>query len=401
VLQAHVKVSPREELVPLGRSFGRVLSRDVFSKFDVPLRDSSHMDGYAVRASDLSGASAAAPVTLARVEGSALGELPRRRLKAGEAHSVLTGGFIPDGADSVVQAERVQASKASVSFSVPVELGEYVYPRGRDVKKGEKVLAKGRVLRGPDLVLLGSLHLGEVTVFARPRVAVLPTGSELSEKISDTEPGKVAETHTLLLSRLIEGAGGTPVQMPIARDDREEIEQSIRVALKAAEIVITLAGTSVSEADLTEEAINAAGKPGVLVHGMRVTRGRVMGFGAVGGKAVVILPGPIQGAVNAFNLLVYPLIRSFLGLGFSAPPSFPARMGNDWEAAKRFRDFTKIVFVRLDATGEHIAVEGSMGETENVSFLSQSDGYLVLGEETTSLSRGDLVRVYLPVGLCP
>jgi len=357
------------------------------------------MDGFAVRASDLARATPANPVELRRVEGSALGERPRRALKKGEAHSILTGGFVPAGADSVVQSEMVRVSGGVVAFSGPVELGEFVYPRGRDVKRGERVLEAGRTIRGTDLVLLGSLHLERVPVYAKPRVAIIPTGSELSEKIGATEPGKVAETHTLLLSRLIEGAGAIPVHMPIVRDDADEIRGSIRVGLRAADIVLTLAGTSVSESDLTEEAINSSGKPGVLVHGMKVTRGRVMGFGVAGGKAVIILPGPIQGAVNAFTLLGYPLIRALLGKGFESPPSIPARMSNDWEAPRKFSHFTKVVFVKKMTDCEPLAVEASMGETENVMFLTRNDGYLLLGENVVTQKKGDSVRVHLLPGL--
>jgi molybdenum cofactor synthesis domain-containing protein len=359
------------------------------------------MDGFAIRSADVSGASTVTPVKLRRVEGCALGEVPRRALRRGEAHSILTGGLVPTGADTVVQAEKVTVSDGAVVFRSPVERGEYIYPRGRDVKKAETVLRAGRVIRGTDLVLLGSLHMDRVPVYAKPRVAILPTGSELSEKIRGTEPGKVAETHTLLLSRLIEGAGGTPVHMPIVRDDAAEIRRSVGAGLRVADIVLTLAGTSVSETDLTEQAINEAGKPGVLVHGMKVTRGRVMGFGVADGNAVVILPGPIQGAVNAFTLLAYPLIRAYLGRGFESPPSIPARLTNDWEAPRRFPTFTKVVFVKTETDGDAVTVESSMGETENVMFLTRNDGYLIVGERTQALKKGDRVRVHLPPGLSP
>jgi len=251
------------------------------------------------------------------------------------------------------------------------------------------------------LVLLGSLHFENVPVYAKPRVAILPTGDELTEDIRDERPGKVVETHSFLLSRLIQGAGGTPVQMPIARDDLGEITGSISAALTASDIVLTLAGSSVGEADLTSSAIDALGKPGVLVHGMKVHRGRVMGFGVVGGKAIVILPGPIQGAANAFSLMAFPLIRAFLGLGFEQPMSVPASMGNSWDAGDRYRDFSKVVYVKVDLSGKEVSVFASVGETEKMTFLTQNDGYLLVDEATASLKKGDRVRVHLLPGLSP
>ncbi|MDA4114910.1 MAG: molybdopterin molybdotransferase MoeA [Thaumarchaeota archaeon] len=399
ILRNNTQVSRRRESVPLGLSSGRVLYRDIVSEYDIPPRDNSHMDGFAVLSSDLSLASPSSPVKLRKVDGPALGDVPRRPLKKGEAHTVLTGGFIPTGADTVVQAEMVEADSDFVTFSNAAEKGEFVYSRGMDVKKGETVLGAGRILRGTDLVLIGSLHMEMVPVYSRPRVAIIPTGNELSEKIGATEPGKVAETHSFLLSRLIEGAGAIPVQMPIARDDADEIRQSIKVALRAADIVLTVAGSSVSETDVTDDAINAFGKPGVLVHGMKVTRGRVMGFGVAKGKAVIILPGPIQGALNAFTVMGYPLIRAFLGRGFESPPSIPAVMAKDWDAGKRFRTFTKVVYVKTNTDGPAVTVEPSYGETENVTFLTRNDGYLILGEDTVVLKKGDPVRVHLLPGL--
>jgi len=327
--------------------------------------------------------------------------VPRIAVRKGGAQTVLTGGFMPPGADAVVPVERTTTSEGRVAFTKSPERGEFVYTAGRDVRKGEIVLQRGRTVRGPDLVLMGSLHFARVPVYAKPRVAVVPTGNELTEDISEVKPGRVVETHSFLISRLIEGAGGITVQMPIARDDLGEIRDCIRAALKVSDIVLTLAGSSVGEADLTGSAIDALGKPGILVHGMKVHRGRVMGFGAVAGKAIIILPGPVQGAVNAFAIMAYPLIRSFLGKGFEEPPSIPAVMGNAWEANERYPDFTKVVYVKLDVTGAGVEVHASVGETEKMTLLTRNDGYVLVDEATTSLRKGDRVRVHLLPGFSP
>jgi molybdenum cofactor synthesis domain-containing protein len=400
-LRLRTSVSPQRELVPLARAYNRILFEDVVASRNIPDRDSAHMDGFAVRSSDLAGATEDRPVSLRLVRGSKLGFVPKKTVKIGEAHTILTGGFVPSGADAIVQVERTKSSGGKVVFARGPARGEFVYAAGRDVKKGEVILRKGRLLRGSDQVLLGSLHLENVPVYAKPRVAILPTGDELTEDIRDERPGKVVETHSFLLSRLIQGAGGTPVQMPIAKDDLVEITESISAALATSDIVLTLAGSSVGEADLTSSAIDALGKPGVLVHGMKVHRGRVMGFGVVGGKAIIILPGPIQGAANAFSLMAYPLIRAFLGLGFEQPASIPASMGNSWDAGDRYRDFSKVVYVKVDTSGKEVKVFASVGETEKMTFLTRNDGYLLIDEKTTSLKKGDAVRVHLLPGLSP
>jgi molybdopterin molybdotransferase/putative molybdopterin biosynthesis protein len=137
----------------------------------------------------------------------------------------------------------------------------------------------------------------------------------------------------------------------------------------------------------------------VLVHGMKVTRGRVMGFGVIRGKLILILPGPIQGAVNAFALVAYPLIRALQGRGFELPPSIPAMMGNDWDAGPRFRDFTKVVYVKINLTGGEVEAEASLGETERVTFLTQNDGFFLAGEPVVFVGKGERVRVHLLPGV--
>jgi molybdopterin biosynthesis enzyme len=401
LLKRNAKTLPRREVVPVGESFGRVLFEDVASRVDIPATDSSHMDGFAVRSLDVATASEDHPVSLMVVSGPPLGAVPSARVKSREAHAVLTGGYLPAGADAVIQSERVKTDTKDRTITVTerVRKGEFVFSKGRDIRKGELVLERGRVLRGTDQVLLASLHLDRIGVYRKPRVAIVPTGNELSSRIRGTEPGMLVETHSILLSRLVEGAGGVPVVFPIARDVLSEIELSMRRALRIADVVLTLAGSSVGELDLTEKAIADSGKPGVLVHGMKVFRGRVMGFGAVEGKVIVILPGPIQGAVNAFALMAYPVIRSFLGRGFEEPPSLPATVGGDWDAANRYPDFTKLVYAKLNAEGAELVAEPSKGESEKITHMTRNDGYILVGEDKVTLKRGERVRVHLLPGL--
>jgi molybdenum cofactor synthesis domain-containing protein len=301
----------------------------------------------------------------------------------------------------VVQSENVRrgAEEGTIIVTERVRKGQYVFPKGRDVKRGEVVLERGRVLRATDQVLLESLHMDRVGVCRKPRVAIIPTGNELSSRIRGTEPGKVVETHGLLLSRLVEGAGGVPNLMPIVRDDLALLVHSMRRALKVADLVLNSAGSSVGEADLTEKVIAQSGKPGMLVHGMKVLQGRVMGFGAVDGKAIVIIPGRIAGAVNAFAVLGYPVIRSFLGRGFEGPPSLPATVGSDWEAESHYSDFLKLVYARLRAEGTDLIAEPSWSTSEKITHFTRNDGYILVPEDKLSLKKGERVLVHVLPGI--
>jgi molybdopterin molybdotransferase len=401
--RAIAATTARRETVGVRDSYGRVLGGDVFAKEDSPKSDVSHFDGFAIRSFDTTGASARSPVTLALVQAAdRVGVFPKARLSPGKAMKVLTGGYLPVGADAVVPVEEASTTAKAVAVSRRVEKGEHVYPRGADAKKGETLLRAGRTLVGQDLVLLASSHFERVPVVKRPRVAIIPTGSELTRDIGDRVSGKVVESHSLLLEHLVEEAGGTAVVHPIVPDKILALSRALKGALKGAEILLTLAGSSVGEPDLVDSAIRGLGSSTTaLVHGIEVHRGRVMGFAVVAGKPVVILPGPIQGALNAFIVFGYPLIRHHLGLGLERPPTVTATVGGDWEATGRFRAFDQVVYLRLardpESPGELLAMPSS-GETEKVSFLVSKNAYAMVPGRRPFLRKGERIDAHLLPG---
>ena len=391
------------ESVNVREAYGRVLAADVVAREDFPRRDLSHFDGFAVIAADASGATSDSPVALTLVRGaSRVGLLPKSRLGHGQAMKVMTGGYLPPGADAVVPAEDVSVGGAQIRIRRPVERGEQVYPAGSDVKKGERILQAGKTLMGQDLVLLASLHFGKVVAFKRPRVAILPTGTELTTDIGDRRSGKVVESHSLLLEHLVEEAGGSAVTLPVVADERRALSRALRGALKRSEIVFTLAGSSVGEPDLVDSTIRGFGKSTTaLVHGIKVNRGRVMGFAVVGGKPIVLLPGPIQGALNAFIVLAYPLIRYHLGMGWEQPIAVSATVAEDWDATGKFKDFDQVVYLRLTkdpTTPDGLLAMPSGAETEKVSFLVSKNAYTILPGSNPRLVKGERVRAHLLPG---
>ncbi|MDA4118336.1 MAG: molybdopterin molybdotransferase MoeA [Thaumarchaeota archaeon] len=397
---------PREraEEVAVRRAYGRLLSADVVAKDDMPLRDVSHFDGFAVNSFDTTRASKAGPVTLALRRGTEhVGLFPKEKLMLGEAMKISTGGYVPKGADAVVAVEDATQSAGTVIVDAPVRKGEHIYAAGQDVKKGERVLLSGRTLKGQDLAMLASLHITKVSVRRKPMVAIIPTGTELTANIAETRSGKVVESHSLLLGRLIEEAGGQVVKSGIIPDEKRALRRALKGALRRSDIVLTLAGSSVGEPDLVESTITSFGRSTtVLVHGIRVHRGRVMGVAVVEGKPVVVLPGPVQGALNAFILFGYPLIRHHLGLGLEEPPAVQAVVAEDWEASGKFKDFDQIVYLKLEKEGageraRMVALPAS-GETEKMSFLLSKNGYALVSGKKGKLSKGETIWVRLLPG---
>lgn len=392
------KVIPRVERVATPESYGRVLAENFVPRVDLPSHAVSHMDGYAVNAVSLAEASAENPVRL-RLRGEVrLGEIPKRRLGRGEAIRVPTGGYLPRGADAVVPVERTTSKGNFVIVAKYHSSGTFVYPKGADVARGVRALERGRQLRPQDVGLLLSLGIDEVAVYKRPRIAIIATGSELTDSLSDIQEGQIPNSHGFVFSKLVIEMGGIAVDLGVVEDDAKKIARKVKQALNEAEVVVTIGGTSLGSLDLVGETLRRFVKPNQIVHGIRMDRGRVAGVTAIYGKPVVMLPGPIQGAMSAFILFVAPVIRAIGGHDAKSNRPVRATLTEAWEARKRFPNFTKVVYVRLSPTETGLEATPLVGETESITILTGANGYVIVPEERKEIPKGGTVEVHFLPG---
>ncbi len=387
------------ETVKTKDSYSRVVSKDIFSPINVPDKQRSHMDGYAVAASSLTGASSQSPRVLPLVGGLGFAHLRRRRLSRGRTMRIVTGGELPVGADAVVPVEDARRAGGKIYFLKEVQKGEFCFPIGVDVKKGAVVVHAGAAVRAQDIGMLALLGIRELRVFSRPRVAIIATGNELVDSFDITHPQKVRESHSPIFENLIREIGGVTSSREIVRDDLDLMSDAVERALGRSDIVLTLGGTSLGEADLVEQTLRRISKKSRIVHGIKMDRGRVAGVAAVRGKPIVMLPGPVQGAMNAFLLLALPLVlRMTSGADSSAGAFVRARLSTGWKARKKFQDFTKVLYVRLERKGEGLLARPIVGDTESISVLTDSNGFVVVAERIRELRRGEEVSVRLLPG---
>ncbi len=374
-------------------SFGRVVGEDITSGINVPDKIRSHMDGYAVSAAELTGASLSSPKTLLLVTC-----VDRSvRLSRGETIGIGTGGALPPGADAVVPVEDAEKISESVRFTKPVGKGEFCFPIGVDVRKGAVVIRLGAVVRAQDVGMLALLGIPKLRVYAKPRVGIIATGDELVDEFEANDSSKVRESHSPIFENLIKEIGGVLSLRTIVPDNISLITDVIEKALRKSDLLLTLGGTSLGKADVVEQALGRVSKESRIVHGIRMDRGRVAGIAAVKGKPVVMLPGPVQGAMNAFILLALPLLSRMIGRAESKS-YISARLSKDWKARNKFRDFTKVLYVRLEGEGDEYRATPIVGETESISVLTDSNGFVVVPEQTTELHQGEKILVRLLPG---
>jgi molybdenum cofactor synthesis domain-containing protein len=310
---------------------------------------------------------------------------------------IVTGGELPVGADAVVPVEDAKRAGGKIYFLKEVRKGEFCFPIGVDVKKGAVVIHAGAAVRAQDIGMLALLGIRQLQVFAKPRVAIIATGNELVDSFDVSDPRKVRESHSPIFENLIRELGGVMTSREIVRDDLDLMSDAVERALGSSDIVLTLGGTSLGEADLVEQTLRRISKKSRIIHGIKMDRGRVAGVAAVRGKPIVMLPGPVQGAMNAFALLALPLILRMTSRSNSSA-FVKARLSTGWKARKTFQGFTKVLYVRLERKGEGLLARLIVGDTESISVLTDSNGFVVVPERIRELRQGEEVSVRLLPG---
>ena len=303
---SRVRTLPTERVAILS-ALGRALAEPVVATREIPPWPNSSMDGYAVRATD----TAKAPASLAVVGVVTAGAMPARTVGAGEAMRIFTGAPLPDGADAVIPQEDTELVDGHVVLRKSVGRGAYVRPRGEDLHVGTPVLEPGATLGAAEIGLLATLGLSQVLVYRRPRVAVLSTGNELAELGQEPGPAQIPNTNTYSLFAQVLEAGGEPINLGIAADRMDSIEERLRWGGNA-DVLLSSAGVSVGELDLVKAALTGAGAE---LHLWQVSMrpGKPITFGTLRGRPVFGLPGNPVSAMVTFELFVRPALRRMAG----------------------------------------------------------------------------------------
>jgi molybdenum cofactor synthesis domain-containing protein len=397
-----ITIRPMAESIFTEKAVGRVLWTDIISHTDIPSSNCSHMDGFVVKYNDISRISQDGPIKLRVLSRKKGDKRENQILLTGQTIRVSTGEVLPRLGDTVIPLEYTKFDSKNNTITIQRDLakGSFVSFKGGEIARKDLLLNARHVLRTQDLALVSILGIRKLKIFKKPRVAIIPTGNELTNEINDAKRGKILNTNSRVISNLIESSGGIPLDLGITPDNIHKIKNKIRVALSESDIILTTGGSSVGLRDLVAESINDIGKPGILVHGIKLDRGRVTGLAALRSRPVIILPGPIQGAVNAFIVFAQPLIRVMLGLHPFTKPFISAKLTEDWNARRKFQNFTKIVYVKmLRSASREFHAKPITGETTDITVLTGSNGFILVPERLIKLNRGQKVKINIFPGL--
>ncbi len=389
-------------LLSIVDAMDRVLAETIVSSVDVPPFSNSAMDGYAVRATDTAHADSESPVVLRVIAEIPAGAVPDCPVELGTAVRIMTGAPVPPGSDAVVPFEstsegrtRAVVPTGQVAVYAPVRSGDNVREAGEDIRKGQRVLSAGHVLRPPDIGMLAAMGYPQVRVVRRPRVAVLATGDELVTVDEPITPGKIRNSNEYTSIALVKRYGGVPVPLGIARDTAEDLTHKIREGLaQNVHLLLTSAGVSVGDFDVVKSVLADQGE----MHFWQVAMkpGKPLAFGSVGGVPLLGLPGNPVAAMVAFEVFARPAILKLGGHASWEKPSVRAVLDEDVHNSGR-RHYMRAQ-VRRESDGYHVTTRGSGVRVQGSGILSSlvwADGLAVVPEEVTFLKAGSKIRVWM------
>ncbi|MEM4280971.1 MAG: molybdopterin molybdotransferase MoeA [Candidatus Caldarchaeum sp.] len=394
-LLSHVKPIEESETVPVFGAVDRVVASQIISPKNLPAFHASHMDGFAVNSKDLEEASFERPVRLRIAAECIPGRRPTHVLRKGETARILTGAYLPEGADAVVPQELVHREGDSVVFMQRAEPWQYVDLQGFDIRAGQLLFQRGHRLKAADVALLAALGIPLVTVLRKPRVGIMAVGDELTDSFEELEAGKVLNTHTLVVRRLVEGSGAEAFFLGIIPDKPSILSETINKSIGLVDMFITIAGSSISEKDVSSIVARNAGD-GMYVHGLALQPGRVGGFASIDGKPLIMLPGLIMSTLNVFMFLAYPVLRA---LQHQQPSFYHRRVMAQLTETVRFRkyhNFVKVVWVSVEETEDTLLCRPNLGESSGMSIPSRSDGFIIGMPGIKEIPEGSQVWVHYP-----
>lgn len=372
-------------------SLGRVLAEDISAPFNVPPFDNSAMDGYAVRQADIAAASAERPARLRIAGDIPAGYSAAAPLEQGSALRIMTGAPVPDGADTVIMQEDTASDGAFVEILKQSPAGTNIRRAGEDIKKGSLLFRAETMLRPAHIGILASIKKAVVSVYQRPRVAILSTGDELVDIDEELTKGKIVSSNSYSLASLVADSGGIPVVLGIARDTKEALKARLLQGLHA-DIILSSGGVSVGEYDFVKDVLQDLGID-MKFWKVAMRPGQPLAFGIIGGKPAFGLPGNPVSAMVSFEQFVRPAMRKMGGHKNIFRATVEAGALEKVSAREGRTFFARCLVTRM--AGQYYATTTGEQGSGILMSMAAANGLMIIPDNGRGVNPGDKVKVQI------
>jgi len=381
------------EKLELRTAVGRVLADDIKSNINVPSHDNSAMDGYALRGADIPESG----TRELRLTGTIYAGKPLDKvIEPGSCARIMTGGVMPDGADTVIIQEKTEKNGSLIRIGADTATGENVRHAGEDIKTGDVILHKGVRLTPADIGLVASLGIGEVMVSRKPRVAFFSTGDELQSIGETLAPGNVFDSNRYTLYGMLNRMGVEIIDMGVIRDVKDDIAKAFNQAASYADVIITSGGVSVGEADYIKEILETLGH--VNFWKVAIKPGRPLAFGKLQNAYFFGLPGNPVSVMVTFYQFVQPAIYKLMGSNHIEPLTAKAVCLSKLKKRAGRVEYQRGV-MHKDENGQLVVEKTGAQGSGILSSMSQANCFIILPMENEGISPGTEVEVQPFFGL--
>jgi molybdopterin molybdotransferase len=387
---------------------GQVLAEDVYSAIDVPPRDNSALDGYAVKSSDIENSGPQNPRVLKVIDIIVAGDTPRQDLAAGTAIRIMTGAPTPLGADVVIGFEDTDETQRKMTDKgYPVEISiltsekpdANIRKAGESIKKGELVLSQGTILRPSEIGVLASMGRAMVKVIRRPVIAILATGDELTPVGEPLAEGKIYNSNTYSVAAQVMRDGGIPKIMGIALDSEASLLNKINQSLDS-DLLITIGGVSMGDYDVVKTVLEKQGQ--IVFWKVRTKPGKPLAFGTIkrSGQDQTFqymphlgLAGNAVSSMVNYELFVRPAILKMMGKTHLSKPTIEAVMEDGLKNDDGRRVFARVVVEKRG--GAYFAkLTGPQG-SGILKSMALANGLAIVPEDQKKVVKGDILQVMM------
>jgi len=396
-LNFETHLQDNRENINIKNALNRIVSKNIITDINLPGFNRSTMDGYAIKAEDSFGTTDSSPSYFKVIGEIDMGRKPKFKINSGEAAKISTGGMLPEGSNAVIMLEYVeQIDEKSMEIRKSVAPWENVARKDEDLIEGKTILTKGHRIRPQDIGILACIGRLNIEVYKKPRVAIISTGNEIVPADRTPDFGQVRDINSYTLgARLIE-AHAIPIYEGIVRDDKFLLESKIKgiIQEKEADAIIISGGSSVGSRDITLEALNQLGKPGILVHGVSVKPGKPTIIAVINNMPIFGLPGHPVSAMIIFDVFLKGLIRCLEGeiVKFDFDKEVEAEIDANIASASGREEYIRVSLYLKE--GKYFA-KPVLGKSGLISNMVLASGLVKIGLNSEGLDKGKKVIVKL------